>query len=236
MKTATVTLSHVSITYKRVVATFVFLTLLGGTPLWAQPGFPDRGVEIVANLYAGVNPQNDDLRRAAIRKVCEAMATELGPNWGGKKRAGLGDEFRSPDSIAYREADGSVSVWDVQTSSGQITVFPGKAPDYPRLPASEAAFMSCVVAGEPPQVPPPVSNPPPVIVLPPSTPPVDLSGLERKLDQLIADVAAHEQQEALFREQARGIWKEFFAPVLEFSLKYIAPVVAGWFIGKEANQ
>ncbi len=69
--------------------------------------FPGRAVEIVLALYKA-NPQNDDERRVHIQRVGEQLCYELGPNWGNKKRAGLSDAFRSPDSIAYREADGTI--------------------------------------------------------------------------------------------------------------------------------
>jgi hypothetical protein len=105
--------------------------------------FPQRGMEIVDALYRGVDPQDDDARKAAIQEVGEQMARDLGREWGNKKRAGLSDDFRSPDSIAFQEADGSTSVWDIQASSGAILVFAGKPPDYPRLPPSEATFIPC---------------------------------------------------------------------------------------------
>ena len=104
--------------------------------------FPGRGVEIVIALYKA-NPQNDDERRVHIQRTVEQMVYELGPNWGNKKRAGLSDAFRSPDSIAYREADGTISVWDVQASSGQILVHDGKPADHPNLSEGEATFMPC---------------------------------------------------------------------------------------------
>lgn len=220
---------------KLYVRALILSAIIGGALpswVWAQPGFPQRGVEILHALYAGVNPQDDDARRDRITAVCAAMARELGPRWGGKKRAGLGDEFRSPDSLAYLEDNGSVSVWDVQLSSGALDVFAGKPPNYPRLSPSEATFMPCG-GEEPPPVTPVPSQPPPVIVQPA---PVDLSGLSSQLDRLIADLAAHEKAESEFREQARGIWKEFFAPVLEFSAKYLLPAVGAWFLGKEAAQ
>lgn len=130
------------VTARHVTATFIFITILGGTPLWAQTRFPQRGVEIIQALYLA-DPQNDAERRVAIVKVCEQMKHDLGDRWGNKKRAGLSDAFLSPDSIAFLEADLTVSVWDVQASSGQILVHAGKPADHPRLPASEATFMPC---------------------------------------------------------------------------------------------
>ena len=103
---------------------------------------PARGVEIVDALYR-VNPQDDAARRIAIQQVGEQMAHELGMRWGNKKRAGLSDSFRSPDSLAYLEDDQTVSVWDVQAASGQILVHADKPPDHPRLSPDEATFMPC---------------------------------------------------------------------------------------------
>lgn len=103
---------------------------------------PARAVEIIHALFKA-NPQDDAARRVDIQKVGEQLVFELGRKWGNKKRAGFGDEFRSPDSVAYDEDNGTVSVWDVQTSAGVITVFEGKGPDHPFLPPSEAAFIPC---------------------------------------------------------------------------------------------
>lgn len=159
MNLGTIPLSHGSVTARHVTATFVFVSLLGGVPLWAQ-GFPQRGVEIIQALYLA-NPQNDDERRVAIVKVCEQMKHDLGDQWGNKKRAGLSDAFLSPDSIAFLEADLSVSVWDVQASSGQILVHAGKLADHPRLPASEATFMPCRAVNHMGSTPPPDPDPVP---------------------------------------------------------------------------
>ena len=104
--------------------------------------FPVRGVEIIRALY-DASPQDDAARREDIQKVGEQMVHDLGNKWGNKKRAGLSDDFRSPDSIAYHEDDGTVSVWDIQASSGAILVSAGDPPTHPNLPPSEAAFMPC---------------------------------------------------------------------------------------------
>lgn len=127
--------------------------------------FPARGIAIIQALYKA-SPQDDVARRIDIQRVGEQMAHDLGPNWGNKKRAGLSDDFRSPDSIAYREDDGSVSVWDIQASNGAILVHADKPADHPNLPASEAAFMPCVptnhLGGEPlPGEVPPLGSPAP---------------------------------------------------------------------------
>jgi hypothetical protein len=224
---------------RRYIGLFVFAAILGGMPsfLLAQPAFPSRGIEIVNELYAGVNPQDDTARKLAIHRTCSQMVFELGASWGNKKRAGLSDEFRSPDSIAYLEADGSVSVWDVQTSSGAITVFAGKPPDYPKLPPSEAAFMACApmnYLNPPPPVPvPPVPSPVPS---PTPVPVLDLSGLERQIAALDAKLTAHAAIEEAHWQAAKGIWESFFKPVLTFTSKYILPAVGGWLIGAEVAK
>lgn len=135
--------------------------------------FPARGVEIVRALYTA-NPQNDDERRIHIQRVGEQLVYELGPNWGNKKRAGLSDAFRSPDSIAYRESDGTVSVWDVQASSGQILVHDGKPADHPNLPESEATFMPCAAVNHLVVTPPGPPGPEPGTPAPSPGSPVDL--------------------------------------------------------------
>jgi hypothetical protein len=105
--------------------------------------FPQRGMDIIDALYRGVDPQDDDARRVAIQRVGEQMSFDLGPEWGNKKRTGLSDDFRSADSVAFQEADLTVSVWDIQASSGAILVAAGKPPDYPHLPSDEAEFIQC---------------------------------------------------------------------------------------------
>ena len=224
-------------TLKHVIGTFVFAAILGGCPgwLWAQPAFPSKAMDAVNALYAGVNPQDDEARKVAIRRTCEQLSADLGPRWGGKKRAGLPDDYRSPDSLAYQEDDGTVSVWDIQASSGAILVHAGKTPDYPRLPPTEAAFMACVPTNHM-GVPAPLPQPPPVVVVPPSTPPIDLSNLEGKIDTLAAALAAHEQAEAEFRTQARGVWEEFFKPVLDFTARYILPAVGAYLVGHQVAK
>lgn len=127
--------------------------------------FPAAGMRAVDGLYKGVNPQDDNARRVAIKRVCEQMQFDLGDSWGNKKRAGLSDDFLSPDSIAFRESNGTVSVWDVQASSGAILVFEGKPADHPNLPTSEAAFMDCTATNhlggggtDPEPTPPPTGG------------------------------------------------------------------------------
>lgn len=213
------------------VALAVVGVILGGVPLWAQPAFPAKAMEAVNALYAGVNPQDDDARKVAIKRTCEQLAADLGPRWGGKKRAGLPDDYRSPDSLAFSEEDGSVSVWDIQASSGAILVHAGKAPDYPRLPPSEAAFMPCEPRnhmGAPgPGTSPPSPGTPPVVVLPPSLPPLDLSHLATKEDiaGLKQDIAAVKEDTAAVRSGMNKAWKLIgkYGPMIG------GAIAAGWF-------
>ena len=142
------------------------------TPAYAQTLFPQRGVEIIDTLYRGVNPQDDGARRIRIKITCEQFTHDLGVRWGGKKRAGLTDDSRSPDSIAYLEADQTVSVWDIQLSSGAIDVSAGKPANHPNLPASDATFMPCDARDH---IGGGTGVPPPVTVVPPPT--LDLSSL-----------------------------------------------------------
>ena len=85
---------------------------------------------------------SDDDWRQLTRLIAEQIAFALGDRWGCKKPAGLGYEWRSKDALAYREDDGTVSVWDWQSgASRRRVVNAGDEPDYPRLTAGEAAFV-----------------------------------------------------------------------------------------------
>lgn len=133
--------------------------------------FPTGGRAIVNLLYAGVNPQDDGARRVAIQRTGEQFAHTFGAQWGNKKRAGLGDDFRSPDSLAYQHPDGTVDVWDIQASSGAILVADGKPADHPGLSPGEATFMPCEpknhldITPDPGTPPPNPGTPPPAVDL-----------------------------------------------------------------------
>jgi hypothetical protein len=105
--------------------------------------FPQEGIEAIRALYKA-SPQDEPARKRDIQLVGEQMCFDLGNRWGNKKRTGTDDSFRSADSIAYLEPDNSVSVWDIQSSSGVILVSAGSPPTYPNLPPSEASFMPCI--------------------------------------------------------------------------------------------
>mgnify|MGYP001575761474 CR=1 FL=1 len=201
--------------------------------------FPARAVEIVLALYLGVNPQDDTARRIAIQRTCEQVVFELGAQWGNKKRAGLSDDFRSPDSIAYLEPSGAVSVWDIQLSSGAIDVHEGKLATHPNLPPSEAAFMPCAPVNHLSTLALPIDNlPPPIDNLPPPiVNPIDLSRLETKVDVLTERLIAHESAEsaerqaaAQYREAVRTKWSRFWKGAMKVGWK-LAPVIGGLLAG-----
>ena len=108
--------------------------------------FPVDAFDVMRQLYAKfpVLVQGDeDQRRVLIRICAEQIAYVLGARWGNKKRAGLGDAFRSKDSIAYLEDDGTCSVWDTQHGvTRALIVRAGSEPNYPHLPVSDATFMT----------------------------------------------------------------------------------------------
>jgi hypothetical protein len=157
--------------------------------------FPARGIEIIAALYKA-SPQDDAARRLDIQKVGEQMAHDLGPQWGNKKRAGVSDDLRSPDSIAFLEADLTCSVWDIQASNGAFLVHAGKEPDFPHLPMGEATFMPCdpknhlagnPMPGEVPEPPKP-SEPLPSVDIGPVL--AKLDALQLQVDGLAAVISA----------------------------------------------
>ena len=155
------------------------LLLAFAIPVSAQVTFPEQGMTAIDALYRGVDPKNDDARRVAIRNTCEQMSFFLGPRWGGKKRAGLSDLFRSPDSLAFLEDDSTISIWDVQSGDGAILVFAGKPPDHPKDSPDNSTFMRCdpidhIGGGNP------LPDPDPVPL-----PPADLADIHRKLDELL---------------------------------------------------
>ena len=101
-------------TLRTVTGWFVFVCILHGTPLWAQTAFPDGGRAIIEQMVAkfpelAVN--DDDIQRELTVKIGEQFRFTFGPDWGGKKRSGPAP--RSKDSIAVKEPDGTISVWDM---------------------------------------------------------------------------------------------------------------------------
>ena len=82
---------------------------------------PKEAVRACDGLYARnkslAHSSDDNDRWRLTRMIVEQIAFALGDRWGCKKRAGLGDEWQSKDAIAYREDDGTVSVWDWQNGT-----------------------------------------------------------------------------------------------------------------------
>jgi hypothetical protein len=108
--------------------------------------FPQEAVRACDELYERNKPlahsDSDDDRRQLTRLIAEQVAFALGDRWGCKKRTGLGDEWRSKDAIAYREDDGTASVWDWQSGATRRRVVgAGDEPTYPHLSLQEAAFI-----------------------------------------------------------------------------------------------
>jgi hypothetical protein len=133
---------------------------------------------------------DDEKQRQLTIKIGEQFAFTFGPKWGNKKRAGLGDEFRSKDSVAVKEPDGTTSVFDMFSSGMAILVNDGDLPASPshaNLPPSEAAFMPCQPVDhlDGPVTPNPNPNPHPE----PATS-VDLGPVLAKLDAQMAEIAA----------------------------------------------
>jgi hypothetical protein len=107
--------------------------------------FPEVGVRVAQGLYerhTDLANGSDDQRRQLIKMIGENICAVLGSRWGNKVRAGLGDEYRSKDGIAYREDDGTISVWDIQDGGSRKYVVPaGAEPTYPHIGPAEARFI-----------------------------------------------------------------------------------------------
>lgn len=155
--------------------------------------FPTGGRAIVERLaakFADLFVNDDERQRQLTIKIGEQFAFTFGPQWGNKKRAGLSDDFRSKDSIAVREPDGTTSVFDMFSSGLVILVNDGDLPtpgSHAHLPPSEATFMPCQPSDHlgnnqlPGEVPEPGETP---------SAPGDLGPVLERLDAQAADLAA----------------------------------------------
>jgi uncharacterized coiled-coil protein SlyX len=164
--------------------------------------FPTGGraiVERLAAMFPDLFVNDDDQQRQLTIKIGEQFAFSYpGRWWGNKKRAGLSDAFRSKDSIAVKEDDGTTSVWDLFSSGLAILVHDGDLPvpgTHANLPSSEAEFMPCEpvnhLGGNP--LPGEVPDPP-------STP--DTSELEARVKDLERRTS---DQQDLLDEQGRKL-------------------------------
>lgn len=100
-------------------------------------------MEAIRALYKASHT-DEPARKRDIKLVGEQMSFDLGDRWGNKKRTGLSDDDRGADSIAFHEDNGTVSVWDIQSSiDGSIHVNAGDPPTFPNLPTNEATFIPC---------------------------------------------------------------------------------------------
>jgi len=134
--------------------------------------FPNAAVIACDGLYAAnvaLAKGSDDERRTLTRKIAEQVAFMLGPRWGNKKRHGLGDEWQSKDALAYREDDGTLTVWDWQNGDTRKRGV-NEGAEGLRLPANEADFMPVTPTNHLGSVTPPVTPP----GVPPVTPSFDL--------------------------------------------------------------
>ena len=157
--------------------------------------FPAGGRAIIEQLAAkfpALFVNDDEKQRQLTTKIGEQFAFTFGQKWGNKKRAGLGDEFRSKDSVAVKEPDGTTSVFDMFSSGMAILVNDGDLPASPshaNLPPSEATFLACQPVDHlngfstPNPNPNPTPNPGPAA-------PVDLGPVLAKLDAQTAEIAA----------------------------------------------
>lgn len=178
---------------KRLIVLLALLTAAPIASAQTSIGFPPQGVRIIDALaaqHADLAWGDDTQRRALVKMIGEQMAFELGPRWGNKKRTGLGDEYRSKDSIGYFEDDGTCSVWDWQDGGTRTRkISEGDAPTYSHLPAKEATCMAVEprnhlgAAPSPGPVAPTPSTPAPQPI-----PTLDLSGLSYRLDSLTAQI------------------------------------------------
>lgn len=231
-------------TAKGYVRALILSAIIGGglpSYVWAQDHIEvvrrvRRALTARGIIPAGiVNPGNNE-NPCGVFEITKRVAWELRAEGAGllEKRSGNNCNGYSMDWVVYPDGRGA----DIAVGGEFDGVTTDAAPawsievveDHGRRwrPALDPEDAPVPTPGTP--VPNP-GTPPPVIVQP-----VDLSGLESKIDALARDLAAHEQAEAVFREQARGVWNEFFKPVLGFTGKYIAPAVGAYFFGKEMAQ
>ena len=150
--------------------------------------FPVGGraiIEAMVAKFPDLAVNDDDIQRQLTIKIGEQFRYTFGERWGGKKRTGSAP--RSKDSIAVKEDDGTLSVWDMFSASVEVLPNDGDLPKpvtHAHLPPGEAEF----IADEPVnhlgiEQPDPGTRPP----NPGTPPPVDLRELRMMLtDALVS--------------------------------------------------
>jgi uncharacterized coiled-coil protein SlyX len=112
--------------------------------------FPNGGralVEAMCAKFPDLHVNEDEKQRQLTQRINEQMKYQFGQGWGGKVRAGLDPvQFRSKDSQAFLESDGTISVWDLfQGAEGApILVQDGDAPTHPNLSSSDHKFIDVI--------------------------------------------------------------------------------------------
>ena len=90
-----------------------------------MPPFPQGGraiIEAMKVLFPEFAVNDDPKQRQLTRKINEQFKHTYGDRWCGKKRAGAPDSTQSKDSQAYKETDGSLSVWDLFQGNDDVTI------------------------------------------------------------------------------------------------------------------
>ena len=109
--------------------------------------FPNGGRSVVEQMCAKfpeLHVNDDAKQRTLTTRIQEQFVYQWGRKWGGKKRTGLSDDFKSKDSMAYDEGGGFVSTYDMFQGNEAVTILvhDGNYPDHPDQPPSDAVFMA----------------------------------------------------------------------------------------------
>jgi hypothetical protein len=226
------TTHSVAVTLKRVTATVVFLTLLGGVPLWAQEHLDvvqrvRRELTAKGLIPAGiVNPGNND-NPCGVFQITKRVAWELRAEGAGllAKPSGNNCHGYSMDWVVYPDGRGS----DIAVGGEFDGVTTDASPAW-SLEVVEDHGKRWRPPLDPEDAPPPVPNPG-TPVPDPGTPPIDLSGLATKEDvlRIEAKLDVHEAREAAFREAVASRWKRFGVFVAKYGSLIGGAIAAGWF-------
>jgi uncharacterized coiled-coil protein SlyX len=164
--------------------------------------FPNGGralVEAMCAKFPDLHVNEDAKQRELTSRINEQMKYQFGQGWGGKVRAGLDPvQFRSKDSQAFLETDGTISVWDLFQGNAEATILvhDGAEPDHPNLPSDEHKFIDVIardwLAGSTPDP----GEPPPD----PGTP-----DLEERVAELEREVAAQDEDIAALFERVAAL-------------------------------